>query len=130
MIFSGCGTHLHHAMEINGNNACWEQAEEFTWSGALPSRVEGSGWASIRTCVCWHVAAVSLRSWCHEQAQLQRHVHSSALRCETAGFWSSFGFPALPSVRCRHAPYDFPFLSLHAFKWHVNMKEETLRSVL
>lgn len=99
MIFSGCGAHLHCAMESNGNNSRSLGADrgiDVEWGAAT----SGGG---IRVDTNKDVYMLAFCSRVPQELVSQESttlggVPSSALQCETAGFWSSFGFPALPSV--------------------------------
>lgn len=99
MIFSGCGAHLHRAMESNGNNSRLLGADRgihVEWCAAT----SGGG---VRVDADKDVYMLAFCSRVPQELVSQVSptlggVPSSALRCETAGFWSSFGFPALPSV--------------------------------
>lgn len=133
MIFSRCGAHLHDAMESSGADSGLLGAERISRAAEQSCAVLGGGTrvASMGPCVCWCCC-------CRVPQELLSGASTAAapstqlcVACGVAGFWSSFVFPVLPFVQCRHAPYGSPLLSsplTHLCDF--NRKEGTLGSVV
>lgn len=110
MTFSRSGT--HHAMErVVITQICWEQTEDVTWNGALPSQMQEAGQMSVRMCVCWCGAAMSLRSWCHREAWLQ--AWCTALQCTSGPASGSQDSPLYNAHMLLKIPLCFLFLHLN-----------------